>query len=55
MPLNAEIAAQAAQFGPAFPRDPADRIIAATALAHGLTLVTADQKIRSSGLVPTLW
>ena len=28
-----------------FPADPADRIIAATALAHGATLVTADTSI----------
>ena len=28
-----------------FPADPADRIIAATALAHGATLITADTSI----------
>lgn len=36
-------------------KDPADRIITATALQSGLTLVTGDQKIRRSGLVKTLW
>jgi PIN domain nuclease of toxin-antitoxin system len=32
-------------------RDPADRTIAATALVHGLQLVTSDQRIIESGLV----
>jgi PIN domain nuclease of toxin-antitoxin system len=36
-------------------KDPADRIIVATALQSGLTLITGDQKIRKSGLVKTLW
>jgi PIN domain nuclease of toxin-antitoxin system len=31
-----------------------DRIIAATALVHGLPLVTADSKLRASA-VPTIW
>src|SRR5881409_1571306 len=37
--LSPEIAALAFQFPPDFPHDPADRIIAATARAHGLPLV----------------
>lgn len=36
-------------------KDPADRIIAATALHSGLTLITGDQKIRKCGLVKTIW
>jgi PIN domain nuclease of toxin-antitoxin system len=35
--------------------DPFDRVIAATAKMHGLTLVTRDRRIRESGLVPTVW
>lgn len=35
--------------------DPFDRIIVATALHHGLTLVTKDAAITQSGLVPVLW
>jgi PIN domain nuclease of toxin-antitoxin system len=32
--------------------DPADELIAATSLVHNLPLVTRDQRIRRSGLVP---
>ena len=53
-PLTAQIAADAAGLGPEFPRDPADRIIAATARCEGLTLVTADQAIRDSGAVAVI-
>jgi len=34
--------------------DPADRIIAATALHFGIPLVTRDQRIQSTGLA-TIW
>jgi len=36
-------------------RDPADRIIAATAIVNECRLVTADEALRSSRAVPTLW
>lgn len=35
--------------------DPIDRIIVATAIHHGIPLVTADKKISDSGLVEVLW
>lgn len=35
--------------------DPADRIIAATALVHGATLVTADGRLRAHPGLSTLW
>jgi len=35
--------------------DPADRLIAATAKAHSTVLVTADEGLRTSGAVDTLW
>jgi PIN domain nuclease of toxin-antitoxin system len=38
-----------------FPVDPADRIIAATARAHGLLLVTRDQRMLESPLLRTVW
>jgi PIN domain nuclease of toxin-antitoxin system len=35
--------------------DPTDRFIVATARAHDAALVTADQRIRDSGLVRCVW
>ena len=37
------------------PKDPADRIIVATALRLGVPLITKDEKIRRSKLVRTIW
>jgi PIN domain nuclease of toxin-antitoxin system len=54
-PITPEIAALSAQFPDDFPREPADRIIAATARAEGFALVTRDEKIRSSPLLRTVW
>lgn len=54
-PITPEIAALAAQFPDNYPRDPADRLIGATARAEGLTLVTRDEKIRSCPLLKTVW
>jgi len=38
-----------------FPKDPADRLIAATAMVEGIALVTADLRIRRSKAVETVW
>jgi len=54
-PITPEIAALATQFPADFSRDPADRLIGATARAEGLTLVTRDQNIRRSPLLRTVW
>jgi PIN domain nuclease of toxin-antitoxin system len=54
-PLTSEIAALATQFPDDYPRDPADRLIGATARAEGLNLVTRDEKIRRSSLLRTIW
>jgi len=54
-PITPEIAAISAQFPPDFPRDPADRLIAATARFEGLALVTHDEKLRTSPLLQTIW
>lgn len=53
--ITPEIAALAFQFPPGFPRDPADRLIGATARAHGLPLVTKDQPMQDCALVDTVW
>jgi PIN domain nuclease of toxin-antitoxin system len=54
-PLTVAIAALAIDLPRTFPRDPADRLIAATALNHAVPLVTADEGIRKSGVVTTIW
>lgn len=54
-PLTPTVAALAAQFPEDYSRDPADRIIGATARAEGLTLITRDEQIRKSRLLKTIW
>jgi len=51
--ITAAVAAEVASL-PEFSRDPADRIIVASARVLGATLLTHDQRIVDSGLVPTL-
>ena len=53
--LTPQIAALATEFPDDYPRDPADRLIGATARAEGMALVTRDQKIRESSLLKTIW
>jgi PIN domain nuclease of toxin-antitoxin system len=53
--ITPAIAALAAHFPEAFPGDPADRIIAATARANGVALVSRDARMRASPLVETIW
>lgn len=55
LPVDAEIAARSMSFSARFPKDPADRIIAATALEYRLPLVTSDRVIHKSGEVPCIW
>jgi PIN domain nuclease of toxin-antitoxin system len=54
-PITPRIAAQASQFGSDYPRDPGDRIIGATALVEGLTLITSDKDLHRSTYIRTLW
>ena len=55
LPITGDIALQALALPENYPKDPADRIIGATAVVEGLTLVTADAQIRKSRAVPTVW
>ena len=55
LPMNGRVCARAASLPKTYPTDPADRIIAATALVEGLHLVTADRQIRKSKAVQTVW
>lgn len=54
-PMTPEIVAAAVRLPSTFPKDPADRIIASTALVQNLPLLTADQEIRRSKVVQTIW
>ncbi len=54
-PITPEIAALAVQFTGTFPKDPADRLIAATAIAEAAPLVTADERLRQAKEVQTIW
>ena len=55
LPLTVRIAVLAAAFPLSIPGDPMDRLIAATARAHGVPLVTADRALRKSPLIETVW
>ena len=53
--VNRHVAARSVQLPSTYPKDPMDRIIAATALVEGCPLVTADENIRRAKVVKTIW
>jgi PIN domain nuclease of toxin-antitoxin system len=53
--LSPDVAVDSCCLPGAFHKDPADRIIVATARVHGLTLVTKDQGMLMYDQVRTLW
>jgi len=53
LPLSPEVAVLSTKL--ALHGDPADRIIVATAQVAGAQLVTKDERIQQSGLVPSIW
>ena len=55
LPLTPAVAVKAAGLPAAFPGDPADRLIVATALLEAATLVTKDDRVRRSGTAETVW
>ena len=55
LPMSGRICARAMGLPPGYPNDPADRIIGATALVGGLSLLTADRQIRQSKALRTVW
>jgi PIN domain nuclease of toxin-antitoxin system len=55
VPVSSEIASAAGAMPDPVPGDPADRIIVATAAALNAKLVTADQRLRKSAQVETVW
>ena len=54
-PVSAGIAELAGSFDDAAPGDPADRIIAATAIALESRLVTADRRLRRTPRLQAVW
>lgn len=55
LPMNGRVCSLAMALPAAYSKDPADRIIGATALVQGLSLLTADAEIRRSRALPTIW
>ncbi len=55
LPFNRTVALQATRLADPFPKDPMDRLIAGTALAHDLTLLTADENIHRTAACKLLW
>lgn len=53
--LTPAIAVRAGSFNDDVVGDPADRLIIATALENAVGLVTKDERIRSAGVVETIW
>lgn len=55
LPISARACVRAVSLPGSYPSDPADRMIGATALVEGVPLVTADDAIRRSKTIPTIW
>ena len=55
LPISGRACARMSQLPAGYPKDPADRIIGATAWAEGIALITADSAIRRSKAVRTIW
>ena len=53
--ITPAIAEAAVTLPPSFPGDPADRLIYATAVEHGLPLVTKDARLRKHGRAVAAW
>ena len=53
--VSIEIARRAGMFDDSMPRDPADRIIAATAMALHARLITADEGLRRVAELRAVW
>ncbi len=54
-PITGRICAETMRLPDIYPKDPMDRIIGATAVVEGMTLITADAAIQQSKAVATIW
>lgn len=55
LPISSRACARTNELPASYPKDPADRIIAATALVEGIALLTADREIRKCKALHTIW
>ena len=55
LPITGRACVRAIGLPATYPKDPADRIIGATALVEGIPLLTADRGIRRSRALSTIW
>ena len=55
LPLTPAVAIKAAELPANFPGDPADRLIAATAILESALLITKDERMKESAVVRTAW
>jgi PIN domain nuclease of toxin-antitoxin system len=55
VPISVRTCARMLSLPAGYPKDPADRVIGATALVEGMSLVTADRGIRRAKVVRTIW
>ena len=55
LPISARACARTLTLPEGYPKDPADRVIGATALVEGMSLLTADREIRRAKVVRTVW
>jgi PIN domain nuclease of toxin-antitoxin system len=55
VPVDIEVAVKSVELPGGFHKDPADRMIVATARKFGVPLVTADELIRGYAHVRTIW
>jgi PIN domain nuclease of toxin-antitoxin system len=55
LPITGRVCVRALGLPAAYPNDPADRVIGATALVEGIPLVTANSEIQRSKAIRTIW
>lgn len=55
IPIDVAIAARSVRIADQFHGDPTDQLIAATAIELDVALITADERLRSSSAVRTIW
>ena len=55
LPISGRACVRSLALPAAYPKDPADRLIGATALVEGIALLTADREIRRSRALRTIW